>query len=71
MKLADLTPRRRQIVELLAQGKTDKEIANELGLAEATINRHIWLISESVEVSRGAGTRWAIVRYFYRLEAID
>ena len=37
----DLTPRERQILELLAQGSLYKEIASDLGIGTETVNTHI------------------------------
>jgi DNA-binding NarL/FixJ family response regulator len=37
----DLTPRQRQVVELIAQGATDREIAGVLGISESTAHKHV------------------------------
>lgn len=37
--LNDLTPREREVLALVARGMTNQEIADALGLAEATIRR--------------------------------
>ena len=39
--MARLTPRERQIVEALARGRTNAQIASELHLSTATIKAHI------------------------------
>jgi DNA-binding NarL/FixJ family response regulator len=36
-----LTPRQGQIVELIAQGATDREIANRLRISESTAHKHV------------------------------
>jgi len=36
-----LTPRQREVVELLAEGMTNREIAERLGLSEATVRQHL------------------------------
>jgi DNA-binding NarL/FixJ family response regulator len=36
-----LTPRQQQIVELIAQGATDREIANRLKITESTAHKHV------------------------------
>jgi DNA-binding NarL/FixJ family response regulator len=52
-----LTPRQRQIVALIAQGATDKEIAGTLGIATATAQKHVTNILERL----GAPNRAAAV----------
>ncbi len=39
--LPELTPRQRQVTELLACGLTNKAIAQELGMADATVKAHL------------------------------
>jgi DNA-binding CsgD family transcriptional regulator len=39
--MADLSPRQREILDLVAAGRTSKEIAGELGISESTVNWHI------------------------------
>ena len=39
--LADLTPRERQVLELMAQGLSNKAICDELVLSERAVERHI------------------------------
>jgi DNA-binding CsgD family transcriptional regulator len=38
---ADLSPRQREVLGLLAQGKTNREIAEALVLSERTVQRHV------------------------------
>jgi DNA-binding NarL/FixJ family response regulator len=38
---ADLTPRQRQILQRIAHGDTDKQIAEHLGIAVATAHKHV------------------------------
>lgn len=37
----ELTPRQRQVVALIAQGATDREIAGSLGISESTAHKHV------------------------------
>jgi DNA-binding NarL/FixJ family response regulator len=46
-----LTPRQRQVLNLLSKGKTNKEIGQELGLSEATIRTHLCGIFKLLKVS--------------------
>jgi DNA-binding NarL/FixJ family response regulator len=39
--IADLTPRQRKVLELLMQGKSNKEIARNLNLGEGTVKVHM------------------------------
>jgi DNA-binding NarL/FixJ family response regulator len=54
-----LTRRERQIVQLVAMGKTSKEIATTLGISPKTIANHRFRISEKLGVRDVAG----VVRY--------
>lgn len=40
-RVPDLTPRQREVLRLLAEGRPAKVIARELGLAETTVRNHI------------------------------
>jgi DNA-binding NarL/FixJ family response regulator len=56
----DLTDREREIVDLLAEGKTDKEIGAVLGISPATVHIHLVHIYDKL----GAHSRVdAVVRY--------
>jgi DNA-binding CsgD family transcriptional regulator len=60
-----LTGRELQVLRLVAQGKTNRAIAAELGLSEKTIDRHLSNIFNKVDVSsRAAATAFA---YEHRL----
>ncbi len=48
--LSHLTPRQREVLALLAQGKTNKQIANELGLAAGTVKVHMSRILKALNV---------------------
>ncbi len=48
--LADLTERERQILELVAGGDSNKEIASRLGLSEKTIKHHMTNILQKLQV---------------------
>jgi DNA-binding CsgD family transcriptional regulator len=51
--IAALTRRQHEVLELLAQGRSNKEIADLLGLSEHTVHRHV----ADVLVRLGARTR--------------
>lgn len=39
--MAELSPRQREVLGLVAAGRTSKEIAGDLGISESTVNWHI------------------------------
>ncbi|WP_341994385.1 LuxR C-terminal-related transcriptional regulator [Microbacterium sp. LWH7-1.2] len=54
-----LTAREREIVELVAQGKANRQIADELFISEKTVSRHLANIYVKVDVgSRTAAAAW-------------
>jgi FixJ family two-component response regulator len=54
MRLATLTPRELQVLDLLSRGLMNKQIAYELGTAEKTIRKHRGRILEKMKVSSSA-----------------
>jgi DNA-binding CsgD family transcriptional regulator len=48
--LASLTPREREVFELVVRGKTNKHIAAELGATERTIKAHRHRVMEKMQV---------------------
>jgi DNA-binding NarL/FixJ family response regulator len=51
----ELTKRELEVLALLAEGKTDKEIAHELGIAESTAKNHVSNILGKLNVPNRAG----------------
>jgi FixJ family two-component response regulator len=45
-----LTPREREVFELVVRGKTNKEVANTLGATERTIKAHRQRVMEKMQV---------------------
>ncbi|MBS0242789.1 MAG: hypothetical protein JSS20_11480 [Proteobacteria bacterium] len=56
-----ITPREREVVQKIAQGKSNREIAHDLGCAENTTKRHVTSIMKKLRVS----SRGQIVAKFY------
>jgi DNA-binding CsgD family transcriptional regulator len=55
-----LTPRELQVLRLVAAGETNRAIANNLGLSEKTIDRHVSNLFNKLDVSsRAAATAFA------------
>ena len=54
---ASLTPREREVVVLVAEGKTNAEIARQLGISPGTVRRHL----ENVFAKLDVHTRTAAV----------
>lgn len=46
----DLTERELKILEILSQGKSNKEIADSLGISENTVEQHLKNIYEKLNV---------------------
>ncbi len=49
-----LSPRQRQILELLRQGKANKEIATQLGIGVGTVKQHVVALFKKLNVSNRA-----------------
>jgi FixJ family two-component response regulator len=49
-RLARLTPREREVLALLLEGRLNKQVACELGIAEKTIKIHRARVMEKMEV---------------------
>jgi DNA-binding CsgD family transcriptional regulator len=62
-----LTPRQEQIVVLIAEDLTAKEIGERLGISPKTVAFHREIIKKQLEVTGTAG----IVRYAIRTGLID
>ena len=43
-KTRPLTPRQEQILSLLTEGKSNKEIAEELGIQQGTVKQHLFVL---------------------------
>ena len=50
VRLASLTPRERQVFELVVRGMINKQIAHQLGTAERTIKAHRQRVMEKMQV---------------------
>src|SRR5258707_13987590 len=48
--VAKLTPREREVFELVVRGKTNKQVANTLGATERTIKAHRQRVMEKMQV---------------------
>ncbi len=48
--VAALTPREREVFELVIRGKTNKQVANVLGATERTIKAHRHRVMEKMQV---------------------
>ena len=52
--LAALSPQERRVLALIADGRTNKEVGNELGLAEKTVKNYLSNVFDKLHVSRRA-----------------
>ena len=60
--LAGLTKQQRIVLELVAQGRTNKEIARKLDIAESTVKQHNFRIYRRLKVT----TRGEAVRFYHQ-----
>lgn len=60
--LAVLSPQERRVLALIAEGHTNKEVGNDLGLAEKTVKNYLSNIFEKLHVSRRAQAAALFVR---------
>lgn len=51
---AALTPRKREVVELVARGLTNEEIARSLGVSPLTVKKHLECMYAALEVANRA-----------------
>ena len=61
-----LTPRQREVLQLIAEGKSTKEIAQRLDLAVKTVDTHRTLLMKQLDIHEVAG----LVRYAMRIGLI-
>ena len=62
-KLARLSPQEERILSLVADGKTNREIGDELHLAEKTVKNYVSSILSKLEVARRAEAAVYLVRH--------
>jgi len=66
---AELTPRQREVAELVARGLSDKAIARELGLSTETVKAHLKHAAERIP---GDGRRrYKVMVWFFSLRDGD
>ena len=49
-EVEELSPREREILELLATGHSNKQIAGRLSLSESTVRWHLWHVYNKLHV---------------------
>lgn len=57
---AYLTQRQRELVRLVAAGRTDRQIARQLGIAESTVRKHLQHVFERLQVTNRAAAAAAV-----------
>ena len=62
-----MTKREKQVIELISEGHTNKEIAQELHLSTYTVKSHVHNILEKLALS----TRVQIAKYLHDSKKID
>jgi RNA polymerase sigma factor (sigma-70 family) len=61
--LASLTPRQREVVVLIAEGRTNREIADLLDLSEGTVRNHVTRVLQALGVPDRATLADLVVRH--------
>jgi DNA-binding NarL/FixJ family response regulator len=61
-----LTRRELQVLRLVAEGKTNRDVASELGISEKTVARHV----SNMFVKLGLSSRAAATAYAYRHDLV-
>lgn len=56
-----LSGRQREIIRLISRGKTDKEIAADLGIAKTTVRHHVTLLMARLNARSRSQ---AVMRFF-------
>lgn len=59
---AELTPREREVVELVAEGKTNAQIAAQLWVAPSTVKKHLEHVYEKLGVGRRTAAAATLLR---------
>lgn len=66
---APLTPRQREVAELVAQGMCDKDIGRELGISYNTVRVHVVALAFRLSLPSGRNTRVLIAQWWERQAA--
>jgi len=61
-RLETLTPRQREVMDLMVRGKPNKVIATELGISERTVELHRARVMRAMEVSSAAELAYLVAR---------
>jgi DNA-binding NarL/FixJ family response regulator len=61
--LPHLPPRQRQVLDLVAEGKSNKQIARDLGLSCGTIKVHLALLFKTLGVTSRSAAAVTLVRH--------
>jgi DNA-binding NarL/FixJ family response regulator len=61
--VASLTPRQREILQLLAEGRSAKEIAAALGISPRTVEFHKYQMMESLQIQSSAELTHFAIKY--------
>lgn len=70
MSPVNLSRRQSQVVELLAQGKTHKEIGADIGISKKTVDAHVNAVHKRLAIHTSTGVvAWYLNRRIALLEA--
>ena len=62
-KLARLSPQEERVLTLIAEGRTNREVGDELHLAEKTVKNYVSSILSKLEVARRAEAAAYLARH--------
>jgi DNA-binding NarL/FixJ family response regulator len=69
--LATLTPREREVLELMAEGQTNRAIAADMTVTERAVERHVTAIFEKLGLSAGDGGHRRVLAVLAYLREAD
>ena len=64
-----LTPREREVLSLMAQGRSNRAIAESAFLSERAVERHVTAIFDKLRLPRGSGTHRRVMAVLAHLNA--
>lgn len=63
-----LTERQRQVARMVADGRTNREIANLLYVDESTVKNHLYAVAVKIGVPPGGSRRVHVARWVWEQE---
>jgi DNA-binding NarL/FixJ family response regulator len=67
--IAELTPREREVLELMAEGRSNQAIANELVVTERAVEKHVTSIFSKLDLASSPGDHRRVLAVLAYLRA--